>query len=212
MATTAGRLRSRRPTGRISATAGVQPYQRSKTIAERESWDFMAREGDGLQLAVVNPVGVMGQVLGPDYSTSIQLIKRLLDGAMPGCPDLWFGVVDVRDVAGIHLKAMTDPAATSARDLTAPGPDDRSPLPWLGRSATILAEVICAVHSATWTIWGAGRQVAATTWGGVIGTTRVRCSVATPEVRAAPERPSAGGEQLGGAGATVPAVRAKRGT
>lgn len=64
----------------------------------------MAREGDGLQLAVVNPVGVMGPALGPDYSTSIQLIKRLLDGAMPGCPDLWFGVVDVRDVAGIHLR------------------------------------------------------------------------------------------------------------
>ncbi|HTD13981.1 MAG TPA: aldehyde reductase, partial [Chthoniobacterales bacterium] len=84
----------------------LQPYQKSKTIAEREAWDFIAREGGGLELTVVNPVGVLGPVLGPDYSTSILLVKRLLDGAMPGCPDFWFGVVDVRDVADLHLRAM----------------------------------------------------------------------------------------------------------
>jgi nucleoside-diphosphate-sugar epimerase len=65
----------------------LQPYQKSKTIAERAAWDFIAREGGKLELAVVNPVGVFGPVLGPDYSTSIVLAKRLLDGAMPGCPD-----------------------------------------------------------------------------------------------------------------------------
>lgn len=95
----------------------VQPYQKSKTIAERAAWDFIAREGGELELAVINPVGVLGPVLGPDYSTSIVLVKRLLDGSVPGCPDLWFGVVDVRDVADLHLRAMTDPAARGERFL-----------------------------------------------------------------------------------------------
>jgi nucleoside-diphosphate-sugar epimerase len=66
---------------------------------------------------ISNPVGVLGPVLGPDYSTSILLVKRLLDAAMPGCPDFWFGVVDVRDVADLHLKAMIDPAARGERFL-----------------------------------------------------------------------------------------------
>lgn len=99
----------------------VQPYHKSKTIAERAAWDFMAREGGGMELAVVNPVGVFGPVLGPDYSTSILLVKRLLDGSLPGCPDLWFGAVDVRDVADLHLKAMINPAASGERFLATAG-------------------------------------------------------------------------------------------
>jgi nucleoside-diphosphate-sugar epimerase len=99
----------------------VQPYQKSKTIAERAAWDFIAREGGKLELAVVNPVGVFGPVLGPDYSTSILLISRLLDGSLPGCPDLSFGAVDVRDVADLHLKCMTDPAARGERFLAIGG-------------------------------------------------------------------------------------------
>jgi nucleoside-diphosphate-sugar epimerase len=99
----------------------LQPYQKSKTIAERAAWDFIAREGGKLELAVVNPVGVFGPVLGPDYSTSIVLVKRLLDGAMPGCPDIWFGAVDVRDVAELHLKTMIHPAARGERFLATGG-------------------------------------------------------------------------------------------
>jgi len=99
----------------------VQPYQKSKTIAERAAWDFIAREGGKLELTVVNPVGVFGPVLGPDLSTSIVLVKRLMDGSMPGCPDLWFGVVDVRDVADLHLRAMTHPAARGERFLATGG-------------------------------------------------------------------------------------------
>ena len=99
----------------------VQPYQKSKTIAERAAWDFIARKRGGLELSVINPVGVLGPVLGPDYSTSILLVQRLLDGAMPGCPKLYFGVVDVRDVADIHLRAMTDPAAKGERFLASAG-------------------------------------------------------------------------------------------
>ncbi len=99
----------------------VQPYAKSKTLAERAAWDFIAREGGSLELAVVNPVGVFGPVLGADYSTSILLVQRLMDGAMPGCPQLDFGVVDVRDVADLHLRAMTDPAAKGERFLAVAG-------------------------------------------------------------------------------------------
>jgi nucleoside-diphosphate-sugar epimerase len=99
----------------------VQPYQKSKTIAERAAWDFIAREGGRLELAVVNPVGIFGPALGPDYATSILIVKRLLDGSMPGCPDLWFGAVEMRDVADLHLKAMTDPAACGERFLATGG-------------------------------------------------------------------------------------------
>jgi nucleoside-diphosphate-sugar epimerase len=99
----------------------VQPYAKSKTLAERAAWDFIAKEGGALELSVVNPVGVFGPVLGPDYSTSILLVQRLMDGAMPGCPRLYFGVVDVRDVAGLHIIAMTHPAARGERFLALAG-------------------------------------------------------------------------------------------
>ena len=102
-------------------SSGVTPYAKSKTLAERAAWDFIAREGGGLELAVVNPVGVFGPVLGPDYSTSILLVQRLMDGALPGCPRIYFGVVDVRDVADLHLRAMTDPAARGERFLAVAG-------------------------------------------------------------------------------------------
>jgi len=99
---------------------GLSAYAKSKTIAERAAWDFIAREG-GLELSVVNPVGVFGPVLGPDYSTSILLVQRLMDGAIPGVPRLHFGAVDVRDVADLHIRAMTNPAAKGERFLALAG-------------------------------------------------------------------------------------------
>src|SRR5277367_3671479 len=99
----------------------VLPYVKSKTLAERAAWDFIAKDGGGLELSVVNPVAVFGPVLGSDYSTSIFLIQRMMDGAMPGCPRIFFGVVDVRDVASLHILAMTDPAANGERFLAVAG-------------------------------------------------------------------------------------------
>jgi nucleoside-diphosphate-sugar epimerase len=100
---------------------GVSAYAKSKTLAERAAWDFIEREGGGLELSVVNPVGVFGPVLGSDFSTSLQLVKRLLDGAMPGLPRVAFGIVDVRDVADLHVRAMTAPAAAGERFLAVVG-------------------------------------------------------------------------------------------
>jgi nucleoside-diphosphate-sugar epimerase len=99
----------------------VTAYVKSKTLAERAAWDFIAREGRDLELSVVNPVAVFGPVLGPDYSTSVLLIQRLMSGAVPGSPRLSFGVVDVRDVADIHIRAMTHPAAKGERFLAVAG-------------------------------------------------------------------------------------------
>jgi nucleoside-diphosphate-sugar epimerase len=88
--------------------------------AERASWDFIDREGNGLELATVNPTTVLGPALGPDYSHSIRLIKNMIDG-QPGCPKVNTCVVDVRDVADLHLRAMTDPNAKGQRFLAAAG-------------------------------------------------------------------------------------------
>jgi dihydroflavonol-4-reductase len=99
----------------------MSAYVRSKTLAERAAWDFMAKEGGALELTVVNPAGIFGPVLGADFSSSIELIVRLMNG-MPGCPQLYFGVVDVRDVAGLHLRAMTAPAARGERFIAVAGP------------------------------------------------------------------------------------------
>ncbi|MBB6290640.1 dihydroflavonol-4-reductase [Pseudomonas sp. SJZ103] len=103
-------------------TVPNSPYIRSKAIAERAAWDFVSSEGGNLELAVVNPVGIFGPVLGADYSASIAIVKGMLEGAMPGLPDVYFGVVDVRDVADLHLKAMVSPDAKGERFIAVAGP------------------------------------------------------------------------------------------
>ena len=102
------------------ASPRISAYVRSKTIAERAAWEFVDAEG-GLELSVVNPVGVLGPLLGREMSTSIQLVERLLSGSVPGIPQLWFGIVDVRDVADLHLRAMTAPEAAGERFLAIAG-------------------------------------------------------------------------------------------
>jgi len=101
--------------------AATAAYVKSKTLAERAAWNFIAEEGGTLELAVVNPVAVLGPVLTTDLSASIQIVRRMLTGGMPAAPHLMFGVVDVRDVADLHLRAMTNPAAKGERFLAAAG-------------------------------------------------------------------------------------------
>lgn len=91
-------------------------YAKSKTLAEQAAWDFVAsEEGKGLELAVINPAVVIGPAFSTDYSTSLQLIVRLLDGKIPALPRLAFSIVDVRDVASAHIRAMTLPEASGKR-------------------------------------------------------------------------------------------------
>jgi nucleoside-diphosphate-sugar epimerase len=100
-----------------SNAGNLSAYVKSKTLAERAAWDFIAREGGALELSVINPVGIFGPVLGADYSSSIQIVQRLMDGSIPDTPRLSIGVVDVRDVADLHLRAMTNPSAKGERFL-----------------------------------------------------------------------------------------------
>lgn len=92
---------------------GQAPYIASKTIAERAAWTYA--DDHDLELVTINPTGIFGPALGPDYSSSLGLIKQLLTGAMPRIPDLAFGVVDVRDVVDAHLRALTTPEAAGQR-------------------------------------------------------------------------------------------------
>jgi len=96
-------------------------YVKSKTIAERAAWEFVAKEGVSLELAVINPVGVFGPVLGADYSSSIALIKQMMDGGLSACPQIYFGVVDVRDLADLHVLVMASPTASGQRFLASAG-------------------------------------------------------------------------------------------
>ena len=100
---------------------GLTAYVKSKTLAERAAWDFIAREGGGLDLSVVNPVGVLGPALRRDSSTSLLMVQKLMDVALPGVPQIVVGVVDVRDVVDLHLRAMTNPAANGERFLAVAG-------------------------------------------------------------------------------------------
>jgi dihydroflavonol-4-reductase len=93
----------------------TSPYDRAKTLAERAAWAWWAAEGGGLELVTVNPGLVLGPVLGSDYSASIEAIKKLLDGSIPVLPRFGFNVVDVRDIAHLHVLAMTTPEAAGQR-------------------------------------------------------------------------------------------------
>jgi nucleoside-diphosphate-sugar epimerase len=92
----------------------LTPYARSKTIAERAAWDLAAERGASGKLATVNPGAILGPVLGPARSFSLQMVERLL-GGLPGVPKIGYSVVDVRDVADLHLRAMTAPEAGGKR-------------------------------------------------------------------------------------------------
>lgn len=93
----------------------LQPYIRSKVVAERAAWDFIDREGGDLELTVVNPVGIFGPVTGPKLSTSTAFVGAMLDGSVSSVPRQHFGVVDVRDAAALHVLAMTHPQAAGER-------------------------------------------------------------------------------------------------
>jgi len=111
----------------------LTPYARSKTIAERAAWELVRERGEEGRLAVVNPGAILGPVLGDEHSTSLALVERLLKG-MPGTPRIGFSVVDVRDVAALHIVAMTAAAAGGERYLAV------ARFQWMADVAAVLRE------------------------------------------------------------------------
>jgi len=102
-----------------AADSHTDAYAKSKTIAERGAWDLIAASGGATTLAVVNPALVLGPVMSGDFSESVQAVQRLVTGKIPGVPRLGFNIVDVRDVADLHLRAMTSPSAAGERFIAA---------------------------------------------------------------------------------------------
>ncbi|MGO9481183.1 MAG: SDR family oxidoreductase [Candidatus Kryptoniota bacterium] len=103
----------------VVTSPDVQPYVKSKTIAERAARDWVAAEGGDIEFCTVNPSAVLGPVWSDDISTSTELVKKLLEGALPGCPDIGFSIVDVRDVADMHVQAMNAPNMAGERFICA---------------------------------------------------------------------------------------------
>jgi len=108
------------------------PYVKSKVLAEEAAWEFVSNNGRTDLLTVIAPSTVLGPVLNKDFSYSLQAVARLLDGSAPGIPRLGFSFVDVRDVADLHLRAMTTPEAGGQRYLASGG------FHWLEEIAAIL--------------------------------------------------------------------------
>lgn len=100
---------------------GLSAYNKSKTLAEKAAWHFIQTEGGNLELSVVNPVGIFGPALSPVLSSGFGLLKQVLDGSMKAIPNITLTIVDVRDVADLHLRAMTNPKAKGERFLAIAG-------------------------------------------------------------------------------------------
>jgi nucleoside-diphosphate-sugar epimerase len=100
-------------------SGNIDAYQRSKTMAEHAAWDFAQKES--MELSAILPVAVMGPVLGEDFSHSNQIIRSMLSGKMPRLLKMGFDYVDVRDVADLHLLAMTRPEAAGERFIATSG-------------------------------------------------------------------------------------------
>lgn len=115
---------SGKPSGRYGpdswsdVSAKIGAYAKSKTLAERAAWDAVPR-GD-MELVVVNPGAVFGPSLGAEVDgQSVALMKDMIGGKMPMIPDIAMGMVDVRDVATLHVAAMTIEAAAGRRFIAA---------------------------------------------------------------------------------------------
>jgi dihydroflavonol-4-reductase len=99
----------------------IGAYDKSKTIAERASWDYMesVKGESSMDLTVINPGLVLGPLLSNDWGTSGEMVKRILEHKVPAIPNISFATVDVRDVASAHVSAMVNPDAAGQRFICA---------------------------------------------------------------------------------------------
>ena len=96
----------------------INTYFKSKTLAEQAAWDFINKQSDDhiLELVSINPGGVFGPPLGTNVSgASMSMIVKVLEGKTPMIPKMSFPMVDVRDVAYLHVAALTEPKAANQR-------------------------------------------------------------------------------------------------
>ena len=92
---------------------GLSIYEKSKLLAERAAWDFIKKEGGNLEFTTINPVAIFGPALSTHISGSFVILERILSGK--ATPHIPLNIVDVRDVADLHIRAMTNPKANEQR-------------------------------------------------------------------------------------------------
>ncbi len=97
------------------------PYYRSKTIAEKAAWEFIAGDDSGLELTVICPGAVLGPVLEEDFGTSANIVIKTMDGSAPAVPQIGYDLVDVRSVADLQIRAMEMEAAAGERFIASAG-------------------------------------------------------------------------------------------
>ncbi|SFW79788.1 SDR family oxidoreductase [Chitinophaga sancti] len=100
---------------------GLSAYNKSKVMSEKAAWQFIREQGHGLEFCTVNPMGIFGPSLGPDLSSGFELLRNIINGEMKAIPNMDLGIVDVRDVADLHIRAMTSPKANGERFLALAG-------------------------------------------------------------------------------------------
>jgi len=109
-------------------------YTRSKTIAEKAAWNYVESSKTVMEFCTINPGAVLGPILESDYGTSAEIVLKLLTGDFPGIPALGYPLIDVRDVADLHIRAMESESSKNERFLCA------NEFMWMGEVAEILRE------------------------------------------------------------------------
>lgn len=136
-----------------------KPYPKSKTLAERTAWDFVASlpEHQRFELVACNPCVVFGPPLSDHVSSSLSIIQKLMERKIPALPNIGFNLVDVRDVAIAHRLALETPHAAGNRYLLS------SEFYWFKDISLTLHEAFSAqgFHPTTrelpnWLLWLAG--------------------------------------------------------
>ena len=97
----------------------ISPYDISKTMAEKFLWEYASKldKSKNIEVCSINPVIVVGPSLSEDVGVSNTVVKKLLDGTSPMVPRFGLHLVDVKDVADMHLEAMINPKAAGKRFL-----------------------------------------------------------------------------------------------
>ncbi len=99
----------------------VNAYVESKIRAEKRAWDILQPGTTTTELAVINPGFIVGPLLDSDPGTSGALFQRFFRGEVPMAPQLYLHSVDVRDLANMHVAALTAPAASGTRTIASFG-------------------------------------------------------------------------------------------
>lgn len=99
----------------------VNAYAKSKTLAERAAWRFVQDEGATIGLTAINPGLVLGPPLDRHFGASVTILSMILRGKFPLLPRYGGPMVDVRDVARMHVRALERPATAGQRYLAAGG-------------------------------------------------------------------------------------------